>query len=150
MGLNSAFKGLKLLKTPGNGRLNNLNDPVFNVLRSSRHAKNLPCQTSQCPRKPRSQLFEQWIRVFSVRYLKASDAHPCPPTHKDKRTRRTSAPYITYLYTNQESQEGSVIDTTSSTSINIYPYNSKTDIFHIRSLLLQNYGFVCSLYKIRN
>jgi len=33
MGFNSAFKGLKLLKkTPGNGRLNNLNDPVFYVL----------------------------------------------------------------------------------------------------------------------
>ena len=27
MGFNSAFKVLKLLKTPGNGRLNNLNDP---------------------------------------------------------------------------------------------------------------------------
>jgi len=27
MGFNSAFKGLKLLKTFGNGRLNNLNDP---------------------------------------------------------------------------------------------------------------------------
>ena len=27
MGFNSAFKGLKLLKKPGNGRLNNLNDP---------------------------------------------------------------------------------------------------------------------------
>ena len=26
------FKGLKLLKNPGNGRLNNLNDPVLNVL----------------------------------------------------------------------------------------------------------------------
>ena len=33
MGFNSAFKGLKLLKNPGNGRLNNLNDPVLNVLR---------------------------------------------------------------------------------------------------------------------
>jgi hypothetical protein len=33
MGFNSVFKGLKLLKTPGNGRLNNLNDPVINVLR---------------------------------------------------------------------------------------------------------------------
>ena len=34
MGFNSAFKGLKLLKKkPGNGRLNNLNDPVLNVLR---------------------------------------------------------------------------------------------------------------------
>jgi len=33
MGFNSAFKGLKLLKkTPGNGCLNNLNDPVLNVL----------------------------------------------------------------------------------------------------------------------
>jgi len=27
MGFNSAFKGLKLFKKPGNGRLNNLNDP---------------------------------------------------------------------------------------------------------------------------
>jgi len=27
MGFNSAFKGLKLLKKTGNGRLNNLNDP---------------------------------------------------------------------------------------------------------------------------
>jgi len=38
MGFNSAFKGLKLLKTPGNGRLNNLNnlkDPVLNVLREA-------------------------------------------------------------------------------------------------------------------
>jgi hypothetical protein len=33
MEFNSAFKALKLLKTPGNGRLNNLNDPVLNVLR---------------------------------------------------------------------------------------------------------------------
>jgi hypothetical protein len=32
MGFNSAFKGLKLLKTPGNERLNNLNDPILNVL----------------------------------------------------------------------------------------------------------------------
>jgi len=33
MGFNSAFKGLKVLKTPGNGRLNNLNDPILNVLK---------------------------------------------------------------------------------------------------------------------
>jgi len=33
MGFNSAFKGLKLLKKAGNGRLNNLNDPVLNVLK---------------------------------------------------------------------------------------------------------------------
>jgi hypothetical protein len=34
MGFNSAFKGLKLLKNTGNRHLNNLNDPVLNVLRS--------------------------------------------------------------------------------------------------------------------
>ena len=34
MSFNSEFKGLKLLKkNPGNGRLNNFNDPVLNVLR---------------------------------------------------------------------------------------------------------------------
>jgi hypothetical protein len=32
MGFNSTFKGLKLLKTPGTDILNNLNDPVLNVL----------------------------------------------------------------------------------------------------------------------
>jgi hypothetical protein len=32
MGFNSAFKGLKFVKNPGNRRLNNLNDPVLNVL----------------------------------------------------------------------------------------------------------------------
>jgi len=32
MGFNSAFKGLKFVKSPGNGRLNNLNDPVLSVL----------------------------------------------------------------------------------------------------------------------
>jgi hypothetical protein len=32
MGFNSAFKGLKLLKKRGNGRLNNLNYSVRNVL----------------------------------------------------------------------------------------------------------------------
>jgi hypothetical protein len=32
MGFNSALKGLKIVKNPGNGRLNNLNDPVLNVL----------------------------------------------------------------------------------------------------------------------
>jgi hypothetical protein len=33
MGFNSAFKELKLLKTPGEWSLNNLNDPVLNVLK---------------------------------------------------------------------------------------------------------------------
>jgi len=32
MGFNTAFKGLKLLKTLGTEFLNNLNDPVLNVL----------------------------------------------------------------------------------------------------------------------
>jgi len=32
MGFNSVLKGLKLFKNPGNGHLNNLNDPVLNVL----------------------------------------------------------------------------------------------------------------------
>jgi len=32
MGFNSEFKGLKLFKKTGNGRLNNLDDPVLNVL----------------------------------------------------------------------------------------------------------------------
>jgi len=32
MGFNSAFKRVKIVKNPGNGRLNNLNDPVLNVL----------------------------------------------------------------------------------------------------------------------
>jgi len=32
MGFNSAFKGLKLLRKPGNGRLKNLNDLVLNDL----------------------------------------------------------------------------------------------------------------------
>ena len=38
MGFNSAFKVLKLLKkkNPGNGRLNNLNDPVLNALTLSK------------------------------------------------------------------------------------------------------------------
>ena len=40
MGFNSAFKGLKLFKNPENRRLNNLNDPVLNVL------KNLPLNVS--------------------------------------------------------------------------------------------------------
>jgi len=32
MGFHSVFKVLKLFKKNGNGRLNNLNDPVLNVL----------------------------------------------------------------------------------------------------------------------
>ena len=55
MGFNSAFKGLKLFKKPGNGRLNNLNDPVLNVLKHSGHCLvdsccHLPRQFSNHPR----------------------------------------------------------------------------------------------------
>jgi len=32
MRFNSAVKGVKIVKNPGNGRLNNLNDLVLNVL----------------------------------------------------------------------------------------------------------------------
>ena len=48
MGFNSAFKGLKLLKkNPGNGRLNNLNDPVLNVL-TSQNSEDLKAKVN-CP-----------------------------------------------------------------------------------------------------
>jgi hypothetical protein len=42
MGFNSAVKGLKLLKkNPGNGRLNNLNAPILNVLRRKKSMRDL-------------------------------------------------------------------------------------------------------------
>ena len=51
MGFNSAFKGLKLLKKTGNGRLNNLNDPsrpqCVNSL-SVRHAGTLKLMMKKC------------------------------------------------------------------------------------------------------
>ena len=57
MGFNSAFKGLKLLKKPRDGRLNNLNvlkvsrlnnlnDPVLNVLIGMRDS---PCIRAYAP-----------------------------------------------------------------------------------------------------
>ena len=46
MGFNSAFKGLKLLKKTGNGRLNNLNDPVLNVLMSVVDCAEVWCVSS--------------------------------------------------------------------------------------------------------
>lgn len=55
-----------------------------------------------------------------------------------------------YLHTTQDSQEASVTDTATSTSINKYTYNSKTDTIDLYPLLLHNYGLVCSLYNIRN
>jgi len=41
MGFNSAFKRVKIVKNPGNGRLNNLNDPVLNVLSESVNAESV-------------------------------------------------------------------------------------------------------------
>jgi len=46
MGFNSAFKGLKLLKKPGNGRLNNLNSPVLNVLECFQVSPDRPSDTN--------------------------------------------------------------------------------------------------------
>jgi len=46
MGFNSAFKELKLFKKPGNELLNNLNDPVLNVLTS--HEARLTSLLCQC------------------------------------------------------------------------------------------------------
>ena len=60
MGFNSAFKGLKLLKPPGNGRLNNLNDPNRpqcvktlgkDVINASEFLKILKSQTFDCKGK---------------------------------------------------------------------------------------------------
>jgi len=48
MRFNSAFKGLKLLKNPGNGRLNNLNDPVLNVLKQAGSAKCIETVGYEC------------------------------------------------------------------------------------------------------
>ena len=46
MVFNSAFKGLKLLKKTGNGRLNNLNDPILNVLRAELNNR-MKCAVTQ-------------------------------------------------------------------------------------------------------
>ena len=59
MGFNSAFKGLKLLKTAGNGRLNNLNDPVLNVL------KQLPIYRHRW--RPRRRLLMHAAAVRALR-----------------------------------------------------------------------------------
>jgi len=46
MGFNSAFEGLKIVKNPGNGRLNNLNHPVLNVLINNNFIKVLTLVSS--------------------------------------------------------------------------------------------------------
>jgi len=45
MGFNLPFKGLKLLKKTGNGRLNNLNDSALNVLKTSARDNAYVCKT---------------------------------------------------------------------------------------------------------
>jgi len=54
MGFNSAFKGLKLLKNPGNGRLNNLNDSYLNVL-------NTPTEISSLSVRQERMCYEKWL-----------------------------------------------------------------------------------------
>jgi len=61
MGFNSAFKGLKLLKTPGNGRLNNLNDPVLNVLAQ--------CKSTFLPRNQKYILWPHLSLCISLQLL---------------------------------------------------------------------------------
>jgi len=45
MGFNSAFKRVKIVKNPANGRLNNLNDPVLNVLKPTAQSPNVMWQS---------------------------------------------------------------------------------------------------------
>jgi len=50
MGVNSAFKGFKIVKNSGNGRLNNLNDPnrpqCVNTNKSTEH-KTVVCACTE-------------------------------------------------------------------------------------------------------
>ena len=65
MGFNSAFKGLKLLKKPGNGRLNNLNDPFLNVLKKASSVNDYH-ELQSDPRDPA-------IRAASKEYISHSE-----------------------------------------------------------------------------
>jgi len=58
MGFNSAFKGLKMLKTHGNGRLNNLNDPD-----RPQCVKIYPAGTVHCSLNMKSFICMDYIRV---------------------------------------------------------------------------------------
>ena len=100
MGFNSAFKGLKLLKNPGNGRLNNLNDPVPSSMCLALFAPSL---TST---QPLAVLFRIFISWFAIKLSQnsATVATPSymyevlyePPTAADK---RVWLPHIhTYIY----------------------------------------------------
>ena len=67
MGFNSAFKGLKLLKkNPGNGRLNNLNDPVLNVL-------SYLCKAANFPRTDGSLFTEIGMLIWGTLFLDPED-----------------------------------------------------------------------------
>jgi len=72
MGFNSAFKRLKLLKDPGNGHLNNLNDPILNVL------KHLKIFLKTCPYMFRSIYIRpssggSWAVLYAVTKLNSVD-----------------------------------------------------------------------------
>ena len=90
MGFNSVFKGLKLLKTPGDGRLNNLNDPVLNVVnRQEKPNKNEGLRTGHYQGKSVS-LF--WTRSptamthLSRLQFHSSVAVDIAPTQTDRQT----------------------------------------------------------------
>jgi len=58
MGFNSAFKGLELLKTPVTGVLNNLNDPVLNVL--SKSFCTICCFSCDCASEKTKSRLQKW------------------------------------------------------------------------------------------
>ena len=89
MGFNSAFKGLKLLKKPGNGRLNNLNVPVLNVLSIPPGAWIFFC--CECRVLSGRGLCDELITRPEESY------RPCCVVMCDLETSRIGAPYI-YIY----------------------------------------------------
>ena len=86
MGFNSAFKGLKLLKKPGNGRLNNLNDPVLNVLKSGNDLNNayeFISYTTQRPGNIRYKVYSATVfseerPLFILCTMTVCAEHPAP------------------------------------------------------------------------
>jgi hypothetical protein len=91
MGFNSAFKGLKLfLKKPGNGLLNNLNDPVHNVLkRAVLYSVNERCTHSVWHLgdiKPMARAKKTCLAVSCI----CGPLHPWRSRHNDTPKRRES------------------------------------------------------------
>jgi len=62
MGFNSALKGLKLLKTPRMGVLNNLNNPVLNVLKAKSFAR---CHQVVRDQLPSDATYHRRLEVLS-------------------------------------------------------------------------------------